>query len=295
MIEYSEAFENELIPSEYRDLIPSTCLCGSTTAFTENLNFLECTNSRCFTKVGSRIEAMCKALQIDGFGETTSLELARRYKLAGPAQLILLARKYTDIPDIAGWSTKRQNVLTQTAKDISLWEYIRVLNLPGISSTARSLFDSYCTAEDFFTDLEEQQVPFIASKLGIKASAESSVIAVNVYNTLLEYKSEIVGCQKLFNIKQLSPDIETLNVCITQKVPGFANKPAFIEELKRRFGDKFNIVQVERVTETTHILVGDPESNTGKMKRAKAINEKAGQQMVFIGGPETVIEFISTL
>ena len=49
------------------------------------------------------------------------------------------------------------------------------------------------------------------------------------------------------------------------------------------------------MTEKTHVLVGDINSSTGKMKRAKEINEKAGQTMVYIGNSLEVEKFVSDL
>lgn len=288
--------ENGLISERFLEYIPSHCEgCGEELYFSDNLSFLACINDRCPTKVASRIEAMCKFLKIDGFGEANCMTIAKKFKLAGPAQLKVVAERFAELPDVPGWETKRNNVLQGMNKELSLWEYVKALNLPGVSGRARELIEGYENLEDFYDDLETQQVPLVAARLGIKSELDSGVLAVNTYNTMMEYKSEVLGCVEFFNIKKENKDAITLNVCITQKVPGYANKPAFIERLREIANGSVNIVQVDRVTEKTHVLVGDINSSTGKMKRAKEINEKAGQTMVYIGNSLEVEKFVSDL
>ena len=296
MIIFDEVREYELIPNEILHYIPETCeICGKPLEFSDNLTFLACSNEHCPSRVAARIEAMCKFLQIDGFGESTSQTIALKFKLMGPAQLFVVARQIATLPEVPGWETKRQNILTAQKKELRLWEYVKALSLPGINSTARSLFEGYENLNDFYEDLDEQQVPLVAARMGIKSSLDEGVLAVRIYNTLLEYRSEILGCQQFFTIKKENKDAVTINICITQKVPGYTNKPAFIQHLRSLVSDRVNIVQVDRVTEKTHILVGDPNSGTAKMKRAHELNAKAGQTAVFIGGPEEVEDFVTQL
>lgn len=294
MITFEEVIENELISDRILEYIPRTCeICGKPIVFSDNLKFIQCSNSRCSSKVAARLEAMCKYLKIDGFGESTCLVVAKH--IIGPGQLLLFVQRTENLPQVPGWSVKRNNVIKCFEKPIYLWEYMKALNLPGISGTAKELLNGYDNLDKFYEDLYEQQVPMVAARLGLNVDSDSAVLALSVYNTLIEYEGEVKGCVQFFNIKKDLPGTFTLNVCITQKVPGYASKPQYIDHLRTLVGPGLNIVQVDRVTEKTHILVGDSNSGTGKMKRAKAINEKAGQQVVFIGGPEQVDAMVSDL
>ena len=93
MITYQDVVDNELIDSEILEYIPEHCECGGEIEFTESLKQIACNNPKCFYKVASRLENMCKSLKVDGFGESSCVKICRDLGLISPFQVFIIGNK----------------------------------------------------------------------------------------------------------------------------------------------------------------------------------------------------------
>ena len=127
------------------------------------------------------------------------------------------------------------------------------------------------TADQYLPDIEKYQVPFIAEKLGQK-SGGAGVMAVNIYNTLIEYKAELQFAEQFFDIIKKSGD--RLQIAITDSVEGYSNKSAFVNELNMMYEGKVSIVRLNSVTAEVSYLIADGDTGSNKYKKAVKMQEK---------------------
>lgn len=284
-VTYQEVVENELLSDEVIADIPETCECGGLIEFTDTLRQIYCTNPRCAYKIASRLETMAKALNVDGFGEANCIEICKTFKLISPYQVFLLEKKVKEgqTCNVATFEKKITDICNLEIRKKRLWEVVQLGGLPGIDTIAYKLFSGYNSIEEAYNDFEYGEVPFIAEKLGVK-NYESGVLAVNVYNTLMEYKQELLFAEKQFII-QRNAGI-SINIAITHKVHGFKNKPAFIEYLNNRYNGVINAVWAKSVTHEVDILVADGDTSSNKYVTATDYNNKHIEKLIESGDYE---------
>lgn len=287
---YSEVAETGLIDEEVLENIPSTCDgeygCGEELEFTDNLTQLYCPNRFCTHKIAARLEAMAKEMKADGWGESTCLEVVKRFKLLSPAMVFFIeklpAEKYPYDLKVSAFQTKLANICDPEKRKVKLWEVVKLMNIPGIASNARKIFDGYNTMEEAYDDIESKQIPLIAEKLGMSVKSESGVLVINTYNTLLEYKDELLAAQRHFEIYR--PEGRQISMAITGGVVGYTNKQEFVSHLNRKFKGKCDVV-LGTVNSSLDVLIADNPTNSSKYKSATRINEKAS----LTGGHKIVI------
>ena len=269
-----EVIDNELLSEDIINCIPHVCECGSPIEFTDSLRQIYCSNSKCLYKVASRLESMAKAMKADGFGESTCIEICRQFKIISPYQVFLLeglVLNGAECNGVSAFNKKVANICDREKRKVKLWEVVRLAGIPSIETIAYKIFDGYSNLSDAFSDIEKGQVPFIAEKLGLK-NAETGVMALNVYNTLMQYKDEILFGEKQFDI--YVPTGKTLYIAITGGVNGFRNKSEFIQYINSRYDGKVNAMLMNSVTTQVDILIADGDTSSNKYKTALRLNEK---------------------
>lgn len=265
--------ENNLLSDDVLDCIPETCECGAPIEFTDSLRQIYCSNPRCTYKVAARLEAMAKHMKADGWGESTCVTVCKEYKLISPYQVFLLEDlvKNGATSDVAAFEKKVNSICDRAKRRVELWEVVRLAGIPSIETIAYKIFNGYDNFAEAFSDIESGQVPFVAEKLGLKNS-DGGVMAVNIYNTLLQYKDEILFGETQFDIYK--PQGRTLYMAITGGVAGFRNKSEFVNYLKARYLGKINPMLMNSVTSQVEILIADNDTNSNKYKTANRINSK---------------------
>lgn len=272
-ISFNEVIENRLLSKEVINCIPEVCECGAEIHFTDSLRQIYCSNQRCVYKIAARLESMAKAMKVDGFGESSCQTICRTFKLISPYQVFLLEKavesgKTCDVP---AFEKKVAAICDRSVRKVSLWEVVRLAGIPSIETTAYKIFDGYNSIAEAYNDIEAGQVPFIAEKLGLK-NADSGVMAVNIYNTLINYKDELIFGETQFDIYK--PTGETIYIAITGGVYGFRNKSEFIKYINDRYSGKINAMLMGSVTSSIDILIADGDTTSNKYKTAIKINEK---------------------
>lgn len=273
-VSLDEVIENQLLSEVILECIPHECECGAPIEFTDSLRQIYCSSSTCLYKVAARLESMAKKMKADGWGESTCVEVCRRFKLMSPYQVFLLeglVNKGVTCDGVSAFSKKVASICDMEKRKVKLWEIVSLAGIPSIETTAYKIFDGYSTIEDAYKDIEKGQVPFIANKLGIKNS-ETGVMALNVYNTLLKYKEEILFGETQFDIYE--PTGDTLYIAITGSVSGFRNKSEFIKFINDRYGGKVNAMLMNSVTSQIDILIADGDTSSNKFKNAQKLNNK---------------------
>lgn len=278
-ISIKEVIENKLISQEIIDNIPHYCGCGAEIEFTDSLKQIYCSNPRCYYKVAARLEAMAKKLRgsngecCEGWGESTCITVCQEFKMISPYQVFQLEKLVENgaTSSVAAFEKKVKSICNPELRKVELWKVVELAGIPSIESIAYKIFGGYNNFTEAYADIEEGQVPFIANKLGLKNS-ESSVMAVNVYKTLIDYKDEIMYGEKQFDIYK--PTGTTLHMCITGGVMGFRNKSEFVQYINKRYNGKVNAMLMNTVTTQVQLLVADGDTGSNKYKTATRLNNK---------------------
>lgn len=272
-IKYSIVVENQLLSEAVLDCIPSSCECGAETEFTETLRQVYCSNPRCIYKIAARLESMCKKMKVDDWGESTCITVCKEFGIISPYQVFLLEDKVKNgaTSSVSAFNKKVANVCDRSKRKVKLWEVVKYAGIPSIDTIAYKIFDGYETLSKAYEDIENGQVPFIANKLGIK-NIDSGVLASNVYNTLLEYKQELLFGETQFDVYK--PQGRTIYIAITGGVYGFRNKSEYIDYINNRYSGKVNAMLMNTVTSQLDILITDGGAETTKYRTAVKINNK---------------------
>lgn len=285
MITREDVEDNELISAEVLEEIPDTCeYCGSPIVFTDTLKQIYCSNSKCKLKIAARLEAMAKNMNVDGFGDSTCLALCSQFGMVSPYQVFLLEGKEAE--GVSAFDKKISAMMNSEYRSCELWQMVSYGNIPGVDTIAFKLFSGYGTINEAYADFEKYQVPFIADKLGLKNSS-TGVMAVNIYNTLMEYKAELQFGETKFRIKKV--DNDRIIVAITGGVAGYANKSEFINSMNNKYDGKLSLMMKSSVTDDVSYLIHEGGTNALKPSRklAKALSMiGAGHQIKVVNSDE---------
>lgn len=263
MISYQDVIDNELIDDEILEYIPRHCECGGEIEFTESLKQIACNNPKCYFKVASRLENMCKSLKVDGFGESSCIKICRDLKMISPFQALLIGNRTVD--GVSSFKIKIDNLISELKKPMELWEMVALCNIPGIDSISYKLFGKYSSIEDAYRDFEKYQVPYVASLLG----NSGGVMSANIYNMLMQYKAELQFAESECNIKKLN--VPKISIAISETPTGFGTKASYVARLNEILNGKASILLSNTVTKEISYLVCSPTTNTGKVKKANSL------------------------
>ena len=269
---WDEVYSNGWVSQRTLECVPKTCdACGAPIYFTDTLTQVYCSNPNCYYKVANRLENMAKAMQVDGWGESTCMALVSQYHLVAPFQALLAERLVANGVDtgIANFPVKVRDLVNKAKEPVEVWQMVQYASLPGVDSLAYKLFKDYIDVNDFYTDLDKSQdkLVFIANKLGLKSLGAQ---AEQVYETIVSAKEELQLGMRLFNIKK-AEGVE-VKVAITGAVNNFKNKAEYIKYLNKMFEGRANIVWAKSVSSSIDILVCDGDYASNKFKTAFKIN-----------------------
>lgn len=291
---YTEVKENELIDSDVLAFIPEHCdECGAELEFTDNLTQVYCPNPRCPHKIAARLEAMAKDMKADGWGLSTSLQVVKYFRFISPCQVFYLDKISPTVysracNDIVAFDKKVKSICNKDIRKAKLWQVAKYMNIPGIAMNSFKIFDGYSTFDEAYKDIDSKGITFVMERLGINSN--SGILALNTYNTLVQYKDELLEAQKHFDI--YTPKGDKLKVAITGGVNGYSNKSEFIAHLNAMSKGKYDISLMSTVSNETNILIADNDTGSNKFKTACKINEKSGYEKVHIFNADECIEYL---
>lgn len=286
MLAVEELKTSSQLPKEFLDTLPSRCeACGQLTEITESLTMLRCSNLFCIEKSVQRMVAMLKDIGVKNMGESKCRAFLEHFNSTNP-YIIFMYEPDEDGPLYEGASMDFSYAIfdqIDQRRNMLLWEYVKIGNLPGIRDSARKLFANYDSLDEFYDDLEHGGVDFVQEQLSIKGKTSNvleedgvSVRAVDIYNTLVLFKEDLFFAYdpRYVDIKRL--DTRVINICISTAVGRpYASKQDFVSQMNNQFGHKVHLNFLSSVTNDCEFLIWSKEgATTNKVKRANTINEK---------------------
>jgi NAD-dependent DNA ligase len=266
MISIDDAYEFGFMSAEVLDELPRKCGCGHDLVLTDNLVQLYCPNGKCYLKIASRLEEMAKLIGADGWGEASCREVCKDFGLKSPIDIFDDDLRWELMGRADSWEKKLDNIEVALNKEWEIYEIVQLLRLDGIVTTANKLFRGYNTIEEAYYDFENGGAVLVADRLGI-GKGDESVMAVNIYNTLMKSKDELLKAEKLFKVKKACD--KQIKIAITGGVGGFKSKTAFVNELNNLGNGKVSFFLNNTVTQDTNFLICDAgASNSNKYKKA---------------------------
>lgn len=268
------------LPERFADCLPEFCeTCGAPMEISANLTSLHCSNPRCKDKMVMRIKALCGDLGILTFGEKAIEKFLDTYNVDSPMDIFGLQEGDMMSPDISRKVSDCIILQLQAKKKMLLWEYVMYNNIPNVRTSAREIFQGYNSIQEAIADIEHGGVPFIQKKLGIDAEGELSVRAIKVYNSIMEYKEDLLKGIEYIEIVHLG-NIKELNVVCSDQVGGkFHKKAEFYSYVNNEFADKIHVNFLPSVNKNIDYLVwagadGSPARYTSKVKSVEGYNAR---------------------
>lgn len=292
-------------PAEFLDSLPDICLdyrCGSPTEMSEVMTGLKCSNPRCPTKVANRMVAIANALGVKDLGVARANAFISKFGCLNP-MMIFAYEADADGALGEGVSmdiSKRVEEQFSHKKNFTLWEFVRVANLPYIQNSALQIFGDYDDLEKAYQDIENGGVDFIRLKLHIAKGTSSvlfksavadgealesevvdiSVRALKVYTSLMTFKYDLFQALPNVNIIKLNDSsVKTLKVVCSEEVgAGFRTKADFYSTVNSLY-DNLHVEFLSSVTRKIDYLVwagadGDTSVRvTNKVEKVRKYNE----------------------
>lgn len=284
------------VPDGFLSLLPTNCIepgCNAPMEISEALTDLHCSNPRCPIKVKMRMRAMLQSIGVKGVGKEVAGQIIDKFEIDNPLLL------FSYVPEEDGTLTDSmsmevsQKIYEQLKekKDYTLWEYVRLANLPFIQTSALHIFEKYDNLDDAYRDIENGGVDFIIDKLNIKKGSEEdetqsiSIRAVKVFETLLTFKKDLYEAIDGVNIikKNDGSIISFKAVCSDEVGSPFKTKADFYGTVNNTFGENFHVDFLSSVTKSIDYLIwagadGSPARLTSKVKKVRAWNEQYKQK-----------------
>lgn len=275
-----ENYDAYRLPLQFAECLPEDCpTCGSPMELSESLTGLHCSNPRCPDKLVMRIKAICQDIGVLNFGESTIEKFLNYYEVSNPLNIFALKKGMLVSDEIS--EAVSDNIISQIEekKNFLLWEYVRVANIPGVQTSAREIFQGYSNLTEAYKDIEAGGVAFIQEKLGISNDNEVSIRAMKVYNSLMEFKDDLLECECEVNIINMEGKRELNVVCSDQVGDGFSKKAEFYAYINETFKDKVHVNFLPSVNKKIDYLVwagadGSPARYTSKVKTVEGYQEK---------------------
>ena len=172
-------------------------------------------------------------------------------------------------------------------------------NLPYVRTTAMKIFSGYKTLEEAYKDIESGGIAFIQKKMGLTdREGIVSVQAIKVYNSLMEYKDDLLEGVSNVVILDMS-EKKTFKVVCSDQVGGrFSKKAEFYAYVNNTYADKVHCDFLPSVNKSIDYLVwagadGSPARYTSKVQKVERMNSKGSN--IPIVTAEQFIEIIENL
>ena len=279
-------------------LLPAECPdCGAATQISEALTGLKCSNTRCSGRMSMRVKAICTDLNILGFGESTINSFLDTYNPTGPMNIFELTEGMS-----VGYNVSQKvsdKIIAQVQEIVNnrqflLWEVVRLMNLPGIQTSAQKVFTGYSDIDEAYNDLHEGGIEWVSTRLGI--AGDATVRAVQVYSTLVEYEDEVREACSYFMIVDAGSTPELTVVVSDQAGEGFASKNDFYARCKERFAGRYLFNFAPSVSrKSTQFLIwagadGSPARYTSKVSKVEGYNASGAEIPIMTG--QQFIDFL---
>lgn len=275
-------------PEEFLELLPEKCIepdCDSPMEISPSLTDLHCSNPRCPIKVKMRMVSMFRSIGVKGIGKEVANGILDKFKGLDNPLIIMGYDSSIDgslTNNMSLEASKKIEVQIAEKRDYTLWEYVRLANLPYVQTSALKIFGKYDDLSKAYADIESGGVDFIAKKLDIKSDGEDiSVRALKIYETLLTFKKDLFnGLGGVNIIKQNDGSIVNLSaVCSDEVGEPFKTKNDFYTTVNNRFSEVVHVDFLSSVTKSIDYLIwagadGSPARLTNKVKKVRDWNEK---------------------
>lgn len=291
----------------FMDVLPLVCpFCDSELMMNDGFTQLRCKNVYCPSKVTQRLVAICQDLGVKFLGESAALKLVQDFELAYPLAVFEMLPQvpHTFLPAQDQYLTSpvvQEKVVSQLqqvhTRVMTLPELVRLHHIPGIQTQAYALFEGFTSMSQAYDFYVREGIAGVQKRLtGACAEGEVSTVgvrAVQIFDTLMQFRSELLYGEQIFTVAQQSLPSMTVVVSDAAGAP-FVSKPQFYAALEEVFAGRVSFIKGNAVTKAkTDVLVwagsvGEMQRVTSKVKKAHTYNS-SGSQIPVVSGVELLV------
>lgn len=294
---------NPDLPEEFLNTLPQSCnRCWVPMTISETLTSLRCSNPRCSSKHKMRIKAICKDLDIKGFGEAAIESFVDSYEPTSPMNIFDLQESMLvgrNVGQAKSDEIIRQLDYIKTSRTFLLWEVVRLLHMPGIQTSAQPIFTDASSIDEAYEEIHNGGVEYIHEKLYGPVVDSVGVKSIQVYTTLIEMEEDVKEAVGYFAITS-THDAPELTVVASDQVGGdFPTKSAFYNHCKATYPGRFHFNFASSVSrKTTDCLIwagadGSDARYTSKVRKVEGYNEKYGSGIPILTATQ-FLEFLDS-
>jgi len=295
-----------MFPEIFYESIPLTCpepACEYPMQISETLTKVNCANPRCPSKIAQRLLALANSIGVKDLGESRAEKFVRKFGITNPMSIFMYE------PDEDGFlgdgisyelSVKIAKQF-QSRNKFTLSEYVSYSNLPFLQTSALDIFGGYDDLEKAYEDIERGGIEFISNKLSIMKAWDISSRAISVYSSLMTYKNDLFETLDAVSIiRTNTADIKKLiALCSDQVGYPFNTKAEFYAEVNN-MNTGIHVEFLKTFKDDIDYLIwagadGSPARHTNKVKKAEALNKKAGKVVIPIVTASQFIQIIKRL
>ena len=289
------SFDMNIIPNEYKSILPERCECGSEFIISYNLKTIRCCDPHCPIKMGYAMAHMFSNYGCKNLGPETCKTIVKYlrskdfFKVPSHLEIIGLNNENKGILDSvlgARWADLLQGIERIKRTKMSFGKMLSLASIPEFGSSSEKIFDDIRSVVDFLKINENQNLVEYLYDKGVKSPKKVTSLITNLGAlTIFEYN---------LYFPLLAPGLRTKKVCITKSVSvdgNYMSRPKFLEFLNTKVGN-VNGVQLFSFVETggpetvDHIICDQP-TNTRKYLAGKA-REAAGEKNVILTAQQYV-------
>lgn len=187
--------------SSFLKYLPQTCeYCGSDLEVLETLSNLQCSNKKCVSKIGYRLNALLEDIGIDLLTLEDCISFLKNFESSNPYSIFL----YNPEKDGELYQGFGEEKSLELYKEINkkrgmlLWEFVRIGNFEHLRNSCEKVLGKYNDLNTFYNDLYDGGIVFIQNLLledteYIKKENENEIAvdAVLIYETFIANKDDL--------------------------------------------------------------------------------------------------------
>lgn len=232
--------------------IPTTCpVCGQSLILSDNLRQLSCVNTGCASNIEGRLNKWMTVMDIQHVGPAVISEMVN----LGFKSIRDFYDNIDVLKSIDGFGEKSVEKIKKQLNEkssVSFAKFIAAFNIDGIGEKIVKKYN-------------------VKSIEDIEALTEDSITVNKLKNGVKELKNEMIKMMEVITIIDVENNgnlpLSGQSFCFTGTL---SEKRSVLEQLVKNLGGEIKSVGKD----LTYLVSGDPDSNSGKAKKARSLGIK---------------------
>lgn len=289
-----ELKELGVLPSEYHEIIPSECQCGSDMILSDEETILMCCNPKCYLKMAHNLNDMFKYFDCKGIGPETCLVIVKHglkngiFKVPSYVEILgsfeefkfILGHRYDDLVSA---------VYKIHTTPLKFFEMIQCVGIPDYDKSCKDYFGDVKNFDDLMQKLNEVSIVDYLAKFGVGDLKKSLHLHL--------FLKDIRAFEILYQGNLIKPALKNIDIVITGPVRPHGESMArrdfvrYCNELGILDGHTLFSIHESSAIQSVNYFIADSPSSSRKYNAARSREEmNPGLKLIY-----TSTEFVDLI